>query len=442
MKQAVYNVIAAMLLMSMAACSNPENLCVDPQTPSASVDTLTYWERVSLLDNYQLSESAVLKSVEKFSELASPKPSRSTEGKLDLKIISKQNVCLGGVSRCSENQKQDPIPIYYVQMDKDDKHGYALVSGDIRTARILAFVPNATSEKTYEQYQIISLLKEASIHACLKQAYFFNTIKDSLANTAKKKSVMQTRSEKLEIYEIWEMEDQGWQFERSNTKFPELSVKWGQGYPYNCKLEQKGCTNAAYDYRCPAGCGVVAIAQALAYYEPKLSINGQLVDWKMLKKQTCIDRSASRQLKNQIGFLMKWIGDKAEAKHECDATSTNINAIEVVLGQVGMQCDKLTPFNWNSIYNSINNGSLVEANAVGLENEVEEVCHSWIIDGYMIANFNFESYKEHAFYVHNNWGWNGSYDGYYLLEDAGIKFDLPGVKLDRLLNIHANIKKK
>lgn len=60
----------------------------------------------------------------------------------------------------------------------------------------------------------------------------------------------------------------------------------------------------------------------------------------------------------------------------------------------------------------------------------------------MIANFNFESYKEHAFYVHNNWGWNGSYDGYYLLEDAGIKFDLPGVKLDRLLNIHANIKKK
>lgn len=52
MKQVVYNVIAAMLLMSMAACSNPENLCVDPQTPSASVDTLTYWERVSLLDNY------------------------------------------------------------------------------------------------------------------------------------------------------------------------------------------------------------------------------------------------------------------------------------------------------------------------------------------------------------------------------------------------------
>mgnify|MGYP004652680207 FL=1 len=442
MKQVVYNVIAAMLLMSMAACSNPENLCVDPQTPSASVDTLTYWERVSLLDNYQLSESAVLKSVEKFSELASPKPSRSTEGKLDLKIISKQNVCLGGVSRCSENQKQDSIPIYYVQMDKDDKHGYALVSGDIRTARILAFVPNATSEKTYEQYQIISLLKEASIHACLKQAYFFNTIKDSLANTAKNKNIVQSRSGELKPKEILNMELQGWQLEWSKKKFPELSVKWGQGYPYNCKLEQKGCTDAAYDYRCPAGCGVVAIAHALAYYEPKLSINGQLVDWKMLKKQPCIDRSASRQLKNQIGFLMKWIGDKADAKHKCYATSTNINAIEVVLGQVGMQCDKLTPFNWNSIYNSINNGNLVEASARGDDSKNEDDGHSWIIDGYMIANLDGGSFKYKECYVHNNFGWDGTDDGYYLLEDEGISFDTFTIKLERAFNMHANIKRK
>ncbi len=443
MKRVIYNVIAAMFLMSMAACSNPENLCVDVQTPSVSVDTLTYWERVSLLDNYQLPESAVLKSVEKFSELASPKSNtRGTEEKLDLRILSKQNVCLGGLSRSTEKVGQDSIPIYYVQMDKDDKHGYALVSGDIRTARFIAFVPNATSEMTYEQYQIVSLLKEAGINACLKQAKFFNAIKDSLVRTAQKKNVMQARSVKLEIYEIWEMEDQGWQLERSNEKFPELSVAWGQGYPYNCKLEQKGCTNEDYDYRCPAGCGVVAMAQALAYYEPRLSINGQSVDWKMLKKQKTIPATANSQLKNQIGFLMKWIGDKADATYECDKTSTNSNAIEVVLRQVGMQCDKQSPFSWNAIYNSINNGCLVEVNAMGLKNEVEEVGHSWIIDGYMIANYNIEQYNYQACYVHNNLGWKGSHDGYYLLEDDGIKFEPPGYKFDRLLNIHANIKKK
>lgn len=443
MKRVIYNIIAAVLFMSMAACSNPENLSIDVRTPSVSVDTLTYWERVSLLDSYQLPDSAVLKSVEKFSELASSKSdSRGTDGKLELKIVSKENVCLSGLSRCSGSMEQDSIPIYYVQMDKGGNHGYALVSGDLRTARILAFVPAATSEKTYEQYQIVSLLKDASIRACLKQVYFFNAIKDSLAKVANNKNIMQTRSTKLEIYEIWEMEDQGWQLEKSNKKFPELSVKWGQGYPYNCKLEQKGCTDADYDYRCPAGCGVVAIAQALAYYEPRLSINGQLVDWKLLKSQESIPLTASSQLKNQIGFLMKWIGDKADATYECDKTSTSPNAIEVVLGQVGMQCSKQSSFNWNDIYNSINNGCIVEANALGKDYKEEDVGHSWIIDGYMIANFNEGSFKYQACYVHNNLGWNGSYDGYYLLEDDGIKFEPPGYKFDRQLNIHSNIKKK
>ncbi len=443
MKRVIYNVVAAVLFMSMAACSNPENLCVDVRTPSVSVDTLTYWERVSLLDNYRIQESAILKSVEKFSELASSKSdTRGADGKLELKIVSKQNVCLGGLSRCSGSMEQDSIPIYYVQMDNGGNHGYALVSGDLRTTRILAFVPNTTSEKTYEQYQIVSLLKEASIHACLEQVHFFDVVKDSLARVAQSKKIMQSRSGELKPKDIQNMESQGWQLEWSNKKVPELSVAWGQAYPYNCKLEQKGCTDAAYDYRCPAGCGVVAIAQALAYYEPRLSINGQLVDWKMLKKQKYIAPTASSQLKNQIGFLMKWIGDKAEARHECDATSTSLNAIEVVLGQVGMQCDKLSSFKWNSIYNSINNGCIVEASARGDDSKGEDAGHSWIIDGYMIANLDGGSFKYQACYVHNNFGWDGTDDGYYLLEDEGISFDTFVIKLERALNMHSNIKKK
>ena len=150
MKQLIYNVIAAMFVMGIAACSNSEYLCVDVKSPSATVDTLTYWEQVSLLDNYQLSETAVLKSVEKFSQAALIPCTRAMDGNLDLKIVSKQNVYLDELSRCSENvgHKKDSIPIYKVQMEKGGNHGYALVSGDIRTARILAFVPNTNSDNT------------------------------------------------------------------------------------------------------------------------------------------------------------------------------------------------------------------------------------------------------------------------------------------------------
>ena len=445
MKQLIYNVIAAMFVMGIAACSNSEYLCVDVKSPSATVDTLTYWEQVSLLDNYQLSETAVLKSVEKFSQAALIPCKRAMDGNLDLKIVSKQNVYLDELSRCSENvgHKKDSIPIYKVQMEKGGNHGYALVSGDIRTARILAFVPNTNSDMTYEEYQIISLLKNCSVRTCLKQVRSFNTVKDSLARTASNKHLNHSRSTALTIDEIYEKLEQGWQLEWSNKKIPELSVTWGQGYPYNCKLPQKECTNAAYDYRCPAGCGVVAIAHALAYYEPKLSVYGQQVDWKMLKKQKNIASTANSQLKNQIGFLMKWIGEKAGATYECDATSTKNNTIEVVLGLVGMQCDKQSSFNWNGIYNSINNGNIVEANARGFDSrQNKEVGHSWIIDGYMIARLDAGSDHYQEFYVHNNFGWNGSFDGYFLLEDEGIKFEVPDVDFDKMLNIHANIKKK
>ena len=72
----------------------------------------------------------------------------------------------------------------------------------------------------------------------------------------------------------------------------------------------------------------------------------------------------------------------------------------------------------------------------------KEVGHSWIIDGYMISRLDAGSDHYQEFYVHNNFGWNGSFDGYFLLEDEGIKFEVPDVDFDKMLNIHANIKKK
>ena len=50
--------------------------------------------------------------------------------------------------------------------------------------------------------------------------------------------------------------------------------------------------------------------------------------------------------------------------------------------------------------------------------ELDEVAgHSWIIDGYVIATLDDESHNVHVkdFYVHNNMGWDGANNGYYLL---------------------------
>lgn len=446
-KQLLFRMMAVALLMSAVACSNTEPLLSDGQKTLLKSDSLTYLERVSLLDDYKLSEQAVLESVKKFGVWSAAVTSKAAQDSLKLKIASKESLSLADFSRGSQDAvgANDTVPVYYVKMKNSKHNGYAVVSGDLRTSRILAFVPDtvAKSEMTYEQYWLTTLFKKAGENACLKQVRAFNECKESLRKSAKKKMLSQSRSTAMEAWELKEMEWEGWKLEWSNKKFPELSVTWDQDYPYNCKLPQMGCTDPSYDYRCPAGCGVVAIAHALAYYEPRMSINGQQVDWKMLKKQPYISYSASTQLKNQIGFLMKWIGEKAQAQYSCDATTT-FDVIGDVLSLVGMRCDGRIPFDWNAIFNSINNGHIVEISAHGIDKKKQEdVGHSWIIDSYVIAKLDEDSQNIHeqANYVHCNLGWGGFKDGYYLLEDDGVKFETPNLNLETNIFIHTNIRK-
>lgn len=434
-----------MILASVTSCSNTESLYVNRDSSMFKGDTLSYWEQVSLLNGYSLSEEAVLKSVDKFNELVGPIASKaSSSGKMKLKIISKEDVSLASNTRTSDQSigSKAIIPIYYIEMNDGEKHGYALVSGDIRTSRVLAFVPDTVDVKTYEQYHLVRLLKQIGLNICQRQILRFDEKRDSLAKVAQEKANVQTRAIKMSASDLWLMEYEDWKLEWSNKKLPELSVTWGQAYPYNCKLPQMGCTDYGHDYRCPAGCGVVAIAHALAYYEPIMSINGQQVDWKMLKKNHEISPDDSKTLKNQIGFLMKWIGEKAGAKYSCESTNTG-DVIGRVLNLVGIQCDKQSSFEWKTIFNSINNGHVVEANAHGIDQSLNaDVGHSWIIDSYVIASLDIQNYHEQDHYVHCNFGWNGDFDGYYLLEDDGVKFETPNLTLDKQLYIHANIRKK
>lgn len=453
-KQLLFRMMAVALLMSAVACSNTEPLLSDGQKTLLKSDSLTYLERVSLLDDYKMSEQAVLESVKKFGVWSAAVTSKAAQDSLELKIASKENLSLADFSRGSQDAvgTNDTVPVYYVEMKNGKHNGYAVVSGDLRTSRILAFVPDtiAKSEMTYEQYWLTTLFKKAGENACLKQVRAFNECKEPLRKSAQKKMLSQSRSTAMEAWELKEMEWEGWKLEWSNKKFPELSVTWDQDYPYNCKLPQMGCTDPSYDYRCPAGCGVVAIAHALAYYEPKMSINGQQVDWKMLKKQPYISYSASTQLKNQVGFLMKWIGEKAQAQYTCAETTTH-DAIGNVLNLVGMSCDGNSDFDINKIIDSINQGHLVEASGAGhvkdekTGEELDKVAgHSWIIDGYVIATIDDVSQNVHdrAFYVHNCLGWNGKNDGFYLLDDGELSFDTDAANLKMRLKIHTNIRKK
>ena len=83
----------------------------------------------------------------------------------------------------------------------------------------------------------------------------------------------------------------------------------------------------------------MAIAQAISYYEPSLTINGTSVNWKELKRTNTISNSSPKAVKNQVGYLMKWIGEKVGATYTCSGTTTKRNSIVTALNLVGMKCD-------------------------------------------------------------------------------------------------------
>ena len=247
-----------------------------------------------------------------------------------------------------------------------------------------------------------------------------------------KESKMTTRSSIASEEELLDFYKSAISCEKSTDYLPLSTTAWGQGSPYNCKLAQDCPTKS--DGRYDAGCGVVAIAQAMAYYEPSLIINGTPINWKELKRTNKINSSSPKTVKNQVGYLMKWIGEKVGATYTCSGTTTKRNSIVTALNLVGMKCDNRIDWNWNTIYQSLKQGKLVHADAITEKNKG----HAWIIDGFLIGNMPDST---DLVYVHNNMGWGGSDNGYYEIEPE-MSFEGGGHTLKYKFGINPHIAKK
>lgn len=133
--------------------SNAEQLVDVPAPPRQEVDTLTYWETVSLLDDYRLTESDVLEYAKDF--VASDCQSRGEVFSSSLNIVDKQDVDLSAYrqTRATEHAgSESKIPIYTVEVKGKDVHGYSLVSGDWREQRCwLSFLMRRMREKRHRK---------------------------------------------------------------------------------------------------------------------------------------------------------------------------------------------------------------------------------------------------------------------------------------------------
>lgn len=216
------------------------------------------------------------------------------------------------------------------------------------------------------------------------------------------------------------LEDEGSSGNNRPNKFevmsPLLVTKWGQ---------------MKYNYYCPSstqtGCVPTAIAQICSYLRRpnyvSWSYNGtggqSPIDWEEIVSD-CENNggnSLNPNLKNQIAHLMRFLGVDFEADYSSDGTSVNSEDAINTMRNRGYNVSGLTDYDAADVVNDLRAGNRIIFMR-GYDDYYHTWFffrnytggHAWVVDGYIDQVVNYER----SIYIHCNWGWDGSQNGYFL----------------------------
>ena len=226
---------------------------------------------------------------------------------------------------------------------------------------------------------------------------------------------------------------------------PRVQVAWNQGWP-----ENKYAPNSL------AGCGPVAMAQMLSYYETPSTlpitfsgapVSSVQLDWNAMRKHSRSYQNydhyscqASEQAHEMISLLVRQMGELAGSVYNPidnvvdKGTSTRDLPMEVALRSL-LPSKRHCPGNGDErlfYWVSQKNIATVSGNAYSEDGHTKEASHIWLADGAMRRTTTI-TYREPEMneitgqieynatqvrnyvskYIHYNWGWGGSCNGYF-----------------------------
>lgn len=217
-----------------------------------------------------------------------------------------------------------------------------------------------------------------------------------------------------------------------------LPIEWGQGVPYSNNVKNKKSCGTVV-----TGCVATAVAQIMAYWKYPAKIDNITFDWGKLTEKTYISNYASGDAlaRNQVAHLMERIGEGSNMNYGCKSSGTKTYKGRNYMRQVGYQGGSESKYNFNTVVGSLDAGSPVLAKGdrtfkyikvFGKKIGYTKNGHAWVIDGYVkkrrlmkqvittydrktgkVINQQTSTYYEVANFIHNNWGWNGSNNGWF-----------------------------
>jgi hypothetical protein len=203
----------------------------------------------------------------------------------------------------------------------------------------------------------------------------------------------------------------------TNSVDPLLKTVWGQGTYYNTKIP----------YNCPVGCVALAMGEVMKYYNypPKgigyhsytsnvgyLSANFGNTYYNFDRMPLKLDANSSTTQINVVSTLLLHCGVSVETYYTSNGSGSNIFEIPAAIKSY---------FNYYSAdyvikgqyleetWQSMLKGQIDRKNPLIYSGHISEngTGHAFVCDGYQSGS-PFNSF-------HFNWGWDGLYNGYFLL---------------------------
>lgn len=202
----------------------------------------------------------------------------------------------------------------------------------------------------------------------------------------------------------------GSEWDLYKEKEPKLKYKWNQNSPYNMYTPIQ---NGAHT---PVGCVAVAIGMCVARANSISEINGYPIDLSG-GCYTTTELNADPAKAQNVARLLREIGRNMNMDYQTGGSGTSIDAAESFLkneSNIKYVTDFMpfgdqttTRYLWDCLVLSTGGGVAVITGA-----NSQEEAHMWVLDGIKVYKQGLSG-KELCLY-HCNWGWGGSFDGWYL----------------------------
>jgi hypothetical protein len=356
--------------------------------------------------------------------------------------IAKAQIQKSDLTRKSTSNSQT---IYAVKDDLEDPTmyiinnkigGFVIVSADNRTEPILAFsetnnfstdlkkMPDGVSFWMKNQSEYIREVRKGHSKQTLVMQKVWNKYKNSAVQLLSKKSSNNQEKQvfgkgRVPSYLDWTSEGDCNQGDNSTILIhrvaPLTSITWGQGNGYNDLLEFNNCTNSS-NGKYLTGCVATAVAEVMKYHEFPSSYN-----WNSMPLSS--GSAETSRLMRDLG-----VSGNLNVDYGCDASSADRDLISRTFRNLGYPMPNFSNYNYTVVRNEIAFGRPVIL-CGGTEAAFlifgQKSGHCWVADGLnevwfyeCVPDPNTPGEQESVLisqsnYIHMNWGWEGSYNGWY-----------------------------